>query len=154
MTDIWFYHLERTNLERVLPGLLEKTLERGWRALVVAGTEERATMVDTYLWSYKDDGFLPHGKTGEDRAADCPVLIGTEFSNQNQANVAFFVDGARPENWSDPEISACERCMFIFDGNLDEAVATARDDWKQAKSAGHSVTYWQQSRDGKWEKRA
>ncbi|MDB5454933.1 MAG: polymerase chi subunit HolC, partial [Caulobacter sp.] len=32
--DVWFYHLERSALEQVLPELLEKTLGRGWRALV------------------------------------------------------------------------------------------------------------------------
>ena len=32
--EIWFYHLERSTLDQVLPTLLEKTLERGWRALI------------------------------------------------------------------------------------------------------------------------
>ena len=40
--EIWFYHLERSTLDQVLPGLLEKTRERGWRALVRAeGRRER-----------------------------------------------------------------------------------------------------------------
>ena len=34
MTEILFYHLQHQPLERVLPTLLEKTLERGWRAVV------------------------------------------------------------------------------------------------------------------------
>ena len=37
MTEILFYHLERAALESVLPGLLEKSLERGWKAVVRAG---------------------------------------------------------------------------------------------------------------------
>ena len=37
--EIWFYHLERSTLDQVLPGLLEKTRERGWRALVRAADE-------------------------------------------------------------------------------------------------------------------
>ena len=35
MAELWFYHLERSELERALPPLLEKCLQRGWRALVV-----------------------------------------------------------------------------------------------------------------------
>ena len=31
--EVWFYHLEQTGLEQALPELLEKTLQRGWRAI-------------------------------------------------------------------------------------------------------------------------
>ena len=41
MTEIRFYHLQRTALEAALPPMLEKTLERGQRAVVMAGSEER-----------------------------------------------------------------------------------------------------------------
>ena len=34
MTETLFYHLERRALEDVLPGLVEKSLERGWRAVI------------------------------------------------------------------------------------------------------------------------
>ena len=40
-TEALFYHLERHPLEVVLPQLLLRTLERGWRAVVQAGSEER-----------------------------------------------------------------------------------------------------------------
>ena len=35
-----------------------------------------------------------------------------------------------------------------------DALATARDQWKQAKAAGHACTYWQQNDMGRWEKKA
>ncbi len=154
MTDVWFYHLERANLEGILPGLLEKTLERGWRALIVAGSDERAEMIDSFLWTFRDESFLPHGRTGEMQSPDHPVLIGTELSVQNGANLVFFVDGARPNDWQSPDITERDRCIFVFDGNLDAAVAAAREDWSKAKAAGHEVTYWQQSAGGKWEQKA
>ncbi|HTM77926.1 MAG TPA: DNA polymerase III subunit chi, partial [Devosia sp.] len=42
MVDILFYHLEQRPLEAVIPQLLEKTLERGWRAVIEVGSSERA----------------------------------------------------------------------------------------------------------------
>ena len=33
------------------------------------------------------------------------------------------------------------------------AVAKAREQWKAAKGAGCQVTYWQQSGEGRWEKK-
>ena len=40
MTEVLFYHLENQPVERVLPPLLEKSLERGWRVVVQAASEE------------------------------------------------------------------------------------------------------------------
>ena len=48
-------------LERALPLLLEKTLERGWRAVVQAGSQERLDVLDQHLWTWREDSFLPHG---------------------------------------------------------------------------------------------
>ncbi|HEY0052608.1 MAG TPA: DNA polymerase III subunit chi, partial [Caulobacteraceae bacterium] len=59
--EIWFYHLERSSLEQVLPDLLEKTLTRGWRAQVRARDEARLADLDERLWTWKDDAFLAHG---------------------------------------------------------------------------------------------
>ena len=53
MTDVLFYHLERTTLEKVLPGLLEKSLERGWRAVVQATTEERIEALDSLALDFQ-----------------------------------------------------------------------------------------------------
>jgi DNA polymerase-3 subunit chi len=43
--------------------------------------------------------------------------------------------------------------VFIFDGNDETALATARADWSRLKVEGFALTYWQQSPEGKWEKR-
>ena len=54
MTEIGFYHLTGTPLERALPKLLEKTLEAGQRAVVRTGSEERAQALNGALWTYED----------------------------------------------------------------------------------------------------
>ena len=70
MTEVWFYHLERTGLEQALPELLEKTLQRGWKALVRAPEAERLEHLDSWLWTYRDESFLPHAP-----AADVLVVL-------------------------------------------------------------------------------
>src|SRR4051812_36718734 len=109
MTEIWFYHLETQPLERALPKLLEKTLERGWRAVVETSSAERATALDAMLWSYADDSFLPHGVAGDATDPDQPVLITTEADNANGAHVRFFVDRAVPRSGE-----GYERIFFLF----------------------------------------
>jgi DNA polymerase-3 subunit chi len=149
MTEVLFYHLEHQPLERVLPSLVERTLERGWRAVVQAGSEERVEALDTLLWTYRDDSFLPHG-TKRDGSADLqPVYLTTGEDNPNGATVRFLVDGAEAGDVTD-----YARVVYLFDGRDAAALESARERWKAAKAAGAQVTYWQQSPEGRWEKKA
>ena len=154
MAEVFFYHLERAALEAVLPGLLEKTLERGWKALVRAGSEDRVAALDSHLWTYREESFLAHGQAREPHAAEQPILLTTADTNPNNAEALFLVDGAEPANWSAPEMAKAARIVLIFDGRDPQALDAAREQWKQAKANGHEVTYWQQAASGKWEKRA
>jgi len=149
MSELLFYHLERSSLEAVLPQLLEKTLERGWKAVVRASSPERVKSLDAHLWTYRDDAFLPHGACGEGHEEAQPVLITTGNENPADANVLFAVDGA-----DIGRLETYQRCVLMFDGNDPGAVAAARIHWKAVKDAGHDATYWQQSEAGRWEKKA
>ncbi len=147
--EIWFYHLERTTLERVLPDLLEKTLARGWRAVVRAGSEERVEALNVHLWTYRPDSFLPHGSAKDGYESEQPVYLTNGDEIPNQADALFLVDGAGAG-----DLAPFRRCITIFDGRDDEAVNAARAFWKSAKADGYAVTYWQQSAQGRWEQKA
>jgi DNA polymerase-3 subunit chi len=148
-TDVVFYHLERQPLETVLPTLLEKTLERGWRAVVQVGSNERLDAIDEALWTYRPDSFLPHGRARDGHTDVQPVFLTTGDDTPNAAGVRFLVDGAEPSVFS-----GFARIVILFDGTDPDAVAKARQQWKAAKAAGASVTYWQQGDSGRWEKKA
>jgi DNA polymerase-3 subunit chi len=153
MTEILFYHLEKRTLEDVLPGLVERTLARGQRALIRTESAERAETIDRLLWTWGEESFLPHGRDGDGDPAAHPVLITTGEGNPNVAQVLFFVGGAMPGAW-EGEATACERMVILFDGRDAEALAGARIAWSAAKASGHDVAYWRQSASGKWEKQA
>ena len=147
--EVWFYHLERTSLDQALPELLEKTLARGWRALVRATSRDRLEHLDGWLWSYRDDSFLPHGPIHEPQAERQPILITTEPGNPNGAQALFLIDGAEPG-----DVAGFERCVLLFDGRDDEAVAAARRRWSTFKADGATVSYWRQGEQGGWRKEA
>ena len=148
-TEVLFYHLGRQPLDKVLPGLLEKTLERGWRAVVQAGNPERVDALDGLLWTYSDESFLPHGAARDGMAEQQPVFLTAKDDNPNAATVRFLVDGAEAS-----DLTGYTRVVYIFDGRDDEAIAQARREWKRIKAAGHVATYWQQNEKGRWEKKA
>lgn len=149
MTEVLFYHLQQTSLEQVLPTLLERSLERGWKAVVQVGNSERVDALNAALWTYSDDAFLPHGTEEDGSLEKQPVALTTAGENPNGADVLFLVDGAVPG-----EIGPYERCVLMFDGRDDEAVGAARGHWKTLSEGGHDVTYWQQNDAGGWEKKA
>ena len=136
MTEVLFYHLERQPLERVLPQLISKTLERGWRAVIQAGSEERVEAISMALWI-----------TGEESLQ--PVWVTDQNDNPNGATIRFLVDGAKPG-----DMSGLDRVVYLFDGRDAEAVAEARSAWKASQAQGHAVTYWKEDAQGRWQKQA
>ncbi len=148
MTDVNFYHLQRSALEQALPKLLEKILQAGKRAVVMARSEERVEALNARLWTYDPNSFLPHGRKADGNAAEQPVWLTVADENPNGATVLVLTDGAATQ-----DLARYERCLELFDGNDPERVADARQRWAACKSAGHAVTYWQQGEKG-WEKKA
>jgi DNA polymerase III subunit chi len=150
MTEILFYHLQRQPIEKVLPVLIEKSLERGWRVAVQSSSDERIDALDAHLWTYRDDSFLPHGTYKEGAAADQPVLLTVNDTNPNHASVRFLID----ESPMPADAATYDRVVLLFDGEDDVAVETARTRWRDAKAQGFEVTYWQADEQGRWQRKA
>jgi DNA polymerase-3 subunit chi len=146
MTEILFYHLRGQTPEQVLPAMLQKSLERGWRAVIQASSPERIEALDAHLWTWRDDAFLPHGTWREAQAAEQPILLTLRDDNPNGAAVRFLIEGAAMPG----DASAYQRVVLLFDGEDPEALAGARTRWTEAKSAGFDVTYWQTDEKGIW----
>jgi DNA polymerase-3 subunit chi len=149
LAEVVFYHLTQTPLERTLPDLLEKSLQRGWRVLVKGGNAERLALLDTTLWTYRDDSFLPHGMAEED-AAHQPIYLTTSEEEPNNADILFLVEGAK---YPFEKMSSFARVCVLFDGNDTSALNAAREDWKATTAAKLPAKYWAQE-DGRWLQKA
>ena len=149
MTDIGFYHLTRTPLERALPKLLEKVVGARKRAVVRAGSTERVDFLNTALWTYDPASFLPHGTAREGEAAEQPIWLTEQTDRPNNAQILILTDNVTADDVDD-----FERCLEMFDGRDQQAVAAARSRWREYSNAGHKLTYWQQTERGGWEEKA
>lgn len=150
MAEVLFYHLERSTLAQVLPGLLQRSLERGWRCGVLAGSDDAAEEIDAALWTYDDGSFLPHGRVSTAQTdARQPILIDTALTTLvDGRDVVFLVAGGQ----ADPaQMASFTRVVVMFDG---QGAAPARVLWTAVKAEGLEATYWRQSDTGKWEKKA
>ncbi len=148
MTEIGFYHLRTTPLDRALPQILERALAEGHRVVVIAGSQERVDELDSQLWTYSEESFLPHGSAHGGNAAQQPIWLTIEDQNPNGATALVLIDDARSAH-----LAEYARCFDIFDGKDEAAVAAARQRWKEAKAAGHTLVYWEQTESG-WKNRS
>ena len=150
MGAAYFYHLTRHPVDVTLAMLLGKAGGAGWRVAVRGADLGRLQWLDEKLWAGQEADFLPHGLAGGPHDADQPILLTTSAVAANTPHCVMCVDGA---NITAAEIEALERVCVLFDGNDDEALNTARAQWKTLKEAGASAQYWSQA-DGRWEKKA
>lgn len=148
MTEIRFYHLSQISLQQALPELLEKVLERGWRAVVFASSPERVEALTQSLWTYREGSFLPHGNSKDGNPELQPIWLTSLDENPNNANVLMLTENMTSEN-----LASFELLCQLFDETEDGAVDAARARWQEYKGQGHVLTYWQQTERG-WEKRA
>ncbi|MFC7065176.1 DNA polymerase III subunit chi [Brucella rhizosphaerae] len=149
MAEILFYHLTESTLDEALPGLVERSLGRGWRVTIQAVSEERRDALDNLLWTFSETSFVAHGTDKEPYPEQQPVLLTTSEANPNGATVRFLVEGAALA-----QADGYERLVVMFDGHDQDQLDHARAQWKSFKTENHDLTYWQQTTDRRWERKA
>jgi DNA polymerase III subunit chi len=149
MTEVLFYHLQDMLVENVLPPLLEKSLERGWRVVVQSTSLERTEALDAHLWTYREDSFLPHATWRASDVEDQPIVLSMEEGNPNRANIRFLIDNAALP----ADSTSYERMVLLFNGDDQDGLTSARTAWTDCKSRGFDVTYWQADELGRWRRR-
>lgn len=150
MTRFDFYHLQKTPLEQVLPKLCEKAYSAGKRIKIMVGNEERVEFINSLLWTYNEESFLPHGSKKDGFIEEQPIFISSDEKNENNALLLILVDGAMPKI---EILNTYERVLNIFDGNDEFSLNNARNYWKEIKSTNGELHYWQQKENGTFEQK-
>ncbi|WP_371397870.1 DNA polymerase III subunit chi [Fretibacter rubidus] len=146
--DYWFYHLEASTVQSVLPDLMEKVLGRGWRALIKCRESDLGEL-DQFLWTYKNDSFLPHGRDDQPQADQQPILLSASATKADGADCIVLLDGAEVS-----DLSGVSRCIVMINGRSSEDIARERKRWKTLSDAGHTLSYFQQDERGAWQKKS
>lgn len=147
MTEISFYHLAKTPIEKALPKLLEKIISQGLRVLVLTSTSESVEILATQLWTYHPNSFLPHGTHKDGFTELQPIFISHQEENPNFADVLVVLDGRIPSF-----ISKFKRALDLFEGTDEEDLNKAETRWTFYAKENHALAYWTQTADGTWQK--
>ncbi|MBC6404619.1 MAG: DNA polymerase III subunit chi [Rhodospirillales bacterium] len=145
MGEVRFYQLGRRPLEQALTVMLERCYRRGRIALVQAGSAERVEDLATYLWTYRERSFLPHGTQKDGFADRQPIWLTAEVENPNGAEVLFLTDGVERA-----DLGGFALVVVLFDGGNDQRLKAAREYWRRLRESGRTLTYWAEDESGHW----
>lgn len=148
MGSALFYHLTRSSPAQLLPMLIGKSLQAGWRVELRGTSAGRMEALDENLW--QGDGFLPHGLAGGEHDARQPVLL--TVAGQAAANTPLCLIAIEGAEVRGAECQTLERTCIVFDGNDPEALDCARAQWRALKTEGVTAEYWSEA-GGRWERK-
>lgn len=149
MTEVRFYHLTKQNLDQALPLFLTKAYASQKNIVVQLGDKKEVERMNTHLWNYRGDSFLPHGCHKEGNAENQPIWLTRQQENPNNAKIIVLTQGTHVDS-----LNGYDLCCIMLDGRSDDQVQAARVKWKAYKEQGLNITYWMQSETGSWEQKA
>ena len=150
MAQVNFYHLTHSSLTEALPTLVLKAAEADFKVVISVDNLRTEKEIDTLLWGYKDTSFLPHSNSQSKFAEESAIHITSDMNKLPFEPTMLFIIGGHDVD----HIGSYERCMVLFDGKDEAAVQGARVRWSNLNKEGaHSLTYWQQNTEGRWQKK-
>jgi len=147
VTQIIFYSTAPLQVEKTLFALLEKSLEKGNKSLLLFKDKEKCLSINEQLWTYKQNSFLPH--TSEDDQIydniDVPVYLSTKNENPFKAELLFSIDGFLPDN-----IDHFERVIIIIDVNDELLNEKYKNYYLDINKNFEDIVFYKSDDNGKW----
>ena len=147
MTQIIFYSTAPLQVEKTLFALLEKSLEKGNKSLLLFKDKEKCLSINEQLWTYKQNSFLPH--ISEDDQIydniDVPVYLSTKNENPFKAELLFSIDGFLPDN-----IDHFERVIIIIDVNDELLNEKYKKYYLDINKNFEDIVFYKSDDNGKW----
>ena len=144
--EINFYQCDESITKSIAP-LMLKILEENKKALIFASDLARISEIDSGLWSYGKNKFIPHITISDkdfifERQ---PILISNKEENSNKADYLILVEEA-----SEAFLSNFSRVFYFYDSLTSEAAKKAE---KKYRALAKKFNSYKKS-EGKWVKAA
>ena len=147
MTQIIFYSAAPLQVEKTLFALLEKSLEKGNKSLLLFKDKEKCLSINEQLWTYKQNSFLPHISEDDQiyDKIDVPVYLSTKNENPFKAELLFSIDGFLPDN-----IDHFERVIIIIDVNDELLNEKYKNYYLDINKNFEDIVFYKSDDNGKW----
>lgn len=148
MTEISFYHLSTSSLDKALPAILARILTAEKNALILFDNQEIMEHYNNLLWSFSSRIFIPHGSVNEEFREEQPIYLTNLEENLNNATILITISKVEPKF-----AKSFDRWLYFFDSHNEEELKEARNKWqKYSKQKEFETVYWKQNDQGSWEK--
>ena len=145
MSEVYFYHLTRQNVDQALLPLLGKCLANSWRVVIRGAEAQGLALLNDKLWQGPVEAFLPHGLAGEAGEAEQPILLALA-GQTHPHDCLICIAGVEV---SAEEVTQAKRVCILFQNDNSADLQNARRQWKTLTQAGLAAKYWSQA-EGNW----
>ena len=136
-TNVLFHHFESIERKDFLIYVC-KLIEKGYKQninpiFIKTNTQKQAEELDKFLWTFRQESYIPHTLVDQDSNNTQPVQIGWIDNEIEDAEAII--------NLSDgmPDISNHLKKIHEIIENIDEKKEKARERWKKYKSIGFNI---------------
>ena len=142
----YFYNSSQRDIIADILLLTEKLYKMRNTVLICCKDYENVKIIGDFLWSYKEDGFIPHSIEKEDQTTVYPILITSEIDKDYKHNTLLALNGVLVEE------KVCKQfanVYYFFDNQENKEKENARIMWKLLTSQNVVCKYWV-NKENKW----
>ena len=142
----YFYNSSQRDIIADIFWLTEKLYKARNTILVYCKDYENVKIIDDFLWTYQDDGFIPHSIETKERSSIYPILITTNIHEDYEHNVLLALSGVliKEKDWK-----KFSKAYYFFDDQENKEKENAREMWKSFSALNIACKYWVNKAD-KW----
>ena len=148
MSEVFFYHLNKTKLEIALPKILERALSEKWSIEIRTSANTNLDEISNAIWRGPEESFLPHCLEDHEDLQDYPIVLCKSPLKDWRDCLIVVGQADRKEN----EVKNYKLICLIFDAKIEAELSKARKSWKKLSEEGINTAYWAEDK-GRWVKK-
>jgi len=135
----FFYNASHRDVVADITWLTENIFKKNNSIVIFCTDQETAKVVDDFLWSYKEDSFLPHALKKHEEVSLNPILVSTDLDEGFEHNVLIALNGVliNEKDWQ-----RFAKIYYFFDDQDMTEKENARSMWKSFSSLDIDCKYW------------
>ena len=135
----FFYNMSHRDVVADIAWLAENIFKKNNRIVIFCADQETTEVVDDFLWSTRDDSFIPHSKKKDGKDTFDPILVTADLDGNYDHNVLLALNGGliKEKDWQ-----RFAKIYYFFDDQDIKEKENARSMWKSFSSLNIDCKYW------------
>ena len=135
----FFYNMSHRDVVADIAWLAENIFKKNNRIVIFCTDQETTEVVDDFLWSTRDDSFIPHSKKKDGKDTFDPILVTADLDGSYDHNVLLALNGGliKEKDWQ-----RFTKIYYFFDDQDIKEKENARSMWKSFSSLNIDCKYW------------